>query len=350
MNLPIHNNGSQLSKRDAALLAALAPAGIAGFRGILSDQLRGQMIHDAADLTPHLASVANAGIPIWAGGLYVDPRVIDILLTPTAIEEALGARVIGDFQTLRAEFPIAEVSGFVSAYGDYSDAGRANHNANWAYRDAARYQTVIEVGTDEVARYAKANIPAATLKDQAAAEVMNKAANLLFLRGASNLELRGMISDPSLSAALTPAAAWSAPTTTPESKVNDVVRLFTQLNVQIPGWVKTDSRLLLLMDPTTLSDFQTTNQFEFDSLRKLKATFKNLEIKEIPEYNTNSGRLVQLIVPELQGVKTAECLYTARMQNGPTIPDLSSYKRKVYAGCMGTLIARPAAIVQMLGM
>src|SRR6185503_6176542 len=102
-------------------------------------------------------------------------------------------------------FPVVEHTGEVSSYGDYSMNGRAGVNTNWPQRQAYLFQTIKEYGERELERAGLARISWVSEIDKGAATVLNKFQNLTYFFGVQGLQNYGLLNDPNLSAALTPA-------------------------------------------------------------------------------------------------------------------------------------------------
>ena len=68
-----------------------------------------------------------------------------------------------------------------------------------------------------------------------------------------------------------------------------------------------------------------------------------------PEFATGAGNLVQLIIDEIEGERTAYCSFTEKQRAGRVVPDTSWFRQKNTTGTWGCIIRRPVAIVQMLG-
>ena len=94
-----------------------------------------------------------------------------------------------------------------------------------------------------------------------------------------------------------------------------------------------------------LANSSLYNQSAADILKK---SFPNLRIVTAPEYTTLSGELVQLIVDEFEGQRTASCAFTEKLRAHPIIVGASSFKQKKSQGTWGCVIFRPAFIAQML--
>jgi hypothetical protein len=72
-------------------------------------------------------------------------------------------------------------------------------------------------------------------------------------------------------------------------------------------------------------------------------------VKTAPEYATASGNLVQLIVDEVEGQRTAEAGFTEKLRAHPIVVGSSYFKQKKSQGTWGTIIYRPTFITSMLG-
>ena len=103
------------------------------------------------------------------------------------------------------------------------------------------------------------------------------------------------------------------------------------------------------MSPTSEAELTKTTEFNVNVADLLKKNFPNLTVKTAPEYTTGSGELVQLIVDELEGQRTASCGFTEKMRAHPIVVQSSSFKQKKSQGTWGTVIFRPFLIAQMLG-
>ena len=72
-----------------------------------------------ADAQPALITAANAGIPSLFT-TYVDPAIIEVLVSPTKAAELYGETKKGTWVSDTAMFIMAERTGEVSSYGDFS--------------------------------------------------------------------------------------------------------------------------------------------------------------------------------------------------------------------------------------
>jgi hypothetical protein len=127
----------------------------------------------ACDAQPALVTVSNAGIPAFLS-TYVDPKLIEVLVSPMKAAEIVGDEVKkGDWTTETAMFPVVESTGH-SAYGDYSESGNAGVNSNFPQRQSFHYQVMTQWGERELERAGLARIDWANRVNIASALTLNK--------------------------------------------------------------------------------------------------------------------------------------------------------------------------------
>ena len=80
----------------------------------------------------------------------------------------------------------------------------------------------------------------------------------------------------------------------------------------------------------------------------MKKNFPNLRVETIPEYATQAGEMVQLIVEELNGQKTVECAFTEKLRAHQMELRGSYIQQKKSQGTFGTIIYQPFCIAQMI--
>lgn len=314
-----------------------------------------RMAHDgfACDAQPALVTTSNSGIPAFLS-TYIDPKLIDVLVSPMKAAEIVGDEVKkGDWTTETAMFPVVESTGVTSAYGDYSESGNAGVNSNFPQRQSFHYQVMTQWGERELERAGLARIDWANRMNIASALTLNKYQNKTYFFGVSGLQNYGLLNDPSLSAAISPTTKTAGGTSwtnaTALEVLADIQKLYKQLQSQANGLVELDTRMTLAMSPTSEVALTKTTEFNVNVSDILKKNFPNLTVKTAPEYTTDSGELVQLIVDEVEGQRTASCGFTEKMRAHPIVVQSSSFKQKKSQGTWGTVIFRPFLIAQMLG-
>ena len=306
----------------------------------------------ACDAQPALVTVSNSGIPAFLS-TYVDPKLIEVLVSPMKAAEIVGDEVKkGDWTTETAMFPVVESTGVTSAYGDYSESGVAGVNSNFPQRQSFHYQVMTQWGERELERAGLARIDWANRMNIASALTLNKYQNKTYFFGVSGLQNYGLLNDPGLSAAVSPitkiAGGTSWANATAQEINADVQKLYKQLQTQANGLVELDTKMTLAISPISEVYLTKTTDFNVNVADILKKNFPNLTIKTAPEYSTVSGELAQLIVDDMEGQRTASCGFTEKMRAHPIVVGASSFKQKKSQGTWGTVIFRPFLIAQML--
>jgi hypothetical protein len=307
----------------------------------------------AMDAQPSLVTVSNSGIPAFLS-TYIDPKLIDVLVSPMKAAEVVGGEVKkGDWTTQTAMFPVIESTGEVSSYGDYSENGRAGANSNFPQRQSYHYQVLTQWGEKELETAGLARIDWANRLNIASVLTLNKFQNKTYFFGVSGLQNYGLMNDPSLSAAIVPTTkaltgtTWAVATAVEIN--NDIQKLYKQLQTQAGGLIELDTAMTLAM--SSLSEVYLTKitDYNVNVSDILKKNFPNLKIVTAPEYSTTSGELVQLLVDSYEGQRTADTAFTEKLRAHPIVVQSSSFKQKKSQGTWGTIIYRPAFIAQMIG-
>lgn len=321
----------------------------------------------AMDAIPALTSGnPNSAVPALLTTL-IDPQVFRILFAPNKAVEILGEVKKGTWLDETAMFPTVEHVGEVSSYGDYSENGHAGANTNWPQRQAYLFQTIKEYGDRELERAGLARINWVNELDQAAAFVIAKFFNLSYFFGIAGLANYGLVNDPNLSAALTPApkanggTKWlngAALNATANEIYADIEAVAIQLIIQTQGLVNRESKMTLGLSPGSEGALTATNNFNVNVSDLLKKNFPNLRVVSAVQYGQLSasnpqgiaaGNLMQLWADELEGQDTGYSSFNEKLRSHPIVRALSSYKQKQTAGTWGSIIRMPVAMAQMLG-
>ncbi len=323
---------------------------------------------DAVSNIPTLTTDPNSAVPAMLTTL-IDPQVYEVLFAPNMAAEIMGEVKKGTWLNDTTMFPVAEATGEVSSYGDFSNNGRAGVNTNWPQVQAYLFQLIKQYGERELERAGLARINWVSSIDKAAAINLNKFLNLTYFYGVSALQNYGLINNPFLSAALTPATkaaggtAWLNYSTgqiiaTANEIYNDILATYQQLVTQNSGLVNMESPLTLALGPSSEVALGATNTFNVNVRDLLTKNFKNLKIKTAVQYNGQSstnpqgnpaGNSMQLIVDEVEGQKTGFCAYSEKMRAFPIIRLLSAFQQKCMSGSWGCVIRYPAGLTAMVG-
>ena len=320
----------------------------------------------AMDAQPTLQTDPNSSVPALLT-TFIDPQVYEILFAANKAVEILGERKTGDWLMETTMFPQVEHTGEVSTYGDYNENGRSGANTNWPQRQSYLFQTMKEYGQREIERAGLARINWVSEMDRAAATNMSKYQNLTYFYGVANLQNYGLLNDPNLSAALSPAtkaaggSAWiqnGVIVATANEIYTDIQTILVQLINQTAGLVNEESKLVLALSPQSKFALTATNSFNVNVRALLKDNIPNLRIVDAVQYGALSasnpqgnaaGNFVQLIAEELEGQQTGYCAFSEKMKAFKIIPGTSSFKQKVMGGTWGAVYRMPVNVASMVG-
>jgi hypothetical protein len=308
----------------------------------------------ACDAQPSLVTTSNSGIPAFLS-TYIDPKLIEVLVSPMKAAEVVGGEIQkGNWVTETVMFPVVESTGETSSYGDYSENGVAGANTNFPQRQSYHYQVMTQWGERELEKAGLARIDWANRLNIASVLTLNKFQNKTYFFGVSGLQNYGLLNDPTLSAAIVPTTKalggtlWS--NATGNEVLADITKLYVKAQNQLNGQLDRDAKMTLAMSPVSDGNGMTkVTDFNVSVAEKVKKIYPNLVVKTAPEYSTLAGELVQLIVDEIEGQRTADTAFTEKLRAHPIVVQSSSFKQKKSQGTWGTIIYRPVAIAQMLG-
>ena len=337
-----------------------------GARSYLPDEYR-RDFNLAMDAQPGLTTDPNSAVPAMLT-TFIDPAIYEILFAPLKAAEVLGEERKGDWTTDTTMFPVVEHTGEVSSYDDYSENGRAGANTNWPQRQSYHFQTIMSYGDRELERAGLARINWVSEINRSGAGLLGRYSNLTYLYGVAGLANYGLVNDPNLPAALTPATkanggvtwftAGGTPNATANEVYNDILALYNALVVANNGLIDEDTALTLALSPGSAVALKFTNSFGVNTTALLKENFSKLRIITVPQYGVRTtannqgiaaGNLVQLIADDVEQQDTGFCAYTIKLRSFPIVRQLSSYKQKQTSGTWGTVIRMPVGFSQMLG-
>lgn len=307
----------------------------------------------AMDAQPQLVTVANGGIPAFLANI-LDQEVIEVVFQPLRAAEIAGGEVKkGDWTTQSMMMPLAEPTGHVVAYGDYDNSGTVDANVDWVARQPYHYQTIKRMGERQLAQWGLAAIDWNARLDRAVVTTFARFQNRSYFYGVSGLQNYGMLNDPSLITPIVPitkaagGTLWTSAVA--DEQYQDVLKLYGQLQTQMGGNLEMTDRMELVLSTTRQPLLGKLSAFNVSTRQMIQENFPNLTIRAAPEYTTGSGELMQLIIPEYDGNETIWAGFTEKLRAHPTVQQLSAWMQKFSAGTWGSIIRRPIAVGQMLG-
>lgn len=309
-----------------------------------------------------LATAPNTGIPAELT-TFLSTSVVPVLTRPRRARAIINEVIKGNATTTTTKFPQVEYLGETAPYSDFSQAGRAGVNTDWPARDNYLFQTIREVGDFESELSGLAKVALAAETQKAAAFILDNDHNKFAFLGVAGLRNYGLLNDPGLNPVIPPLAvtpsgggatvtAWADKTA--QQVYADFKALYNQLIQQLGGNDNVtndgvDDEIHVAMSAESYEFLGNLSDHDRTVLDLLKNFFRKLKISTAPEYDTPSGQLVQMMLPNVEGQVTAEIAPSEKFHGFAPVRGLSSFAQKFRAGTFGTIIYRPAAIAGMLG-
>lgn len=299
-----------------------------------------------------LVTGVNAGVPAVMT-TYVDPMIVEILTAPTNAREIFGEVKKGDWTDSHAVFKAIEPTGESTPYTDYGNGATADVNVTYPVRENYIAQTHIRYGEREMAVSGRAAINLASEKQRSAATIINREQNKFYLLGVEGKSIYGLLNDPNLPEALTPATVntsdtlWEDKTT--QQIYDDILALASSLFKNSQGLIDEKSDLVLVVPPTVSVQLGKATDFNVSVKDMLTKYFDNISFVTLPELAAASGNTVMLIARSVQGQPTAQLAYSEKMRAFQLIPNTSSWEQKFAFGTYGCILYRPFAVASMTG-
>lgn len=307
----------------------------------------------ALDAQPQLVTTLNQGIPAFLAQI-VDPTVLEVVLEPLRIADVAGGEVQkGDWLSQSMLMPLAEPNGHVVTYGDYDNGGTVDFNVEWVSRQPWHFQTIKRLGEKQIGHWGLAAIDANAQMDRSVAVTFNRIRNRSYAYGVLGLQNYGILTDPSLSMAISPTTKTAGGTSWANATAieiyNDFLKLFAALQVQMGGNLTRTDEMVLALSPEKEAALSNVSPFNVPTRQTLMENFPGLRIEPVPEYDTAGGQVMQLIVPQWDGQQTVWASFTEKMRAHQVVQELSAWMQKFSGGTWGAIIRRPIAVKQMIG-
>lgn len=318
-----------------------------GAKGFITKNNMSRILRDSA-----LITTPNSGVPA-VFTTWIDPMVVNILTAPTNAKKIFGEVKKGDWTNDGALFKAVEPVGESTAYTDYGNGATADVNVTFPYRQNFRAQTHIRYGEQEMAVSGKAMIDLASEKQQSAATIINKDQNKFYLYGVEGKEIYGLLNEPNLPAAITPAVVdtdktkWADKTT--QQIYDDVLLLASELFTNSMGNIDQTADLTLVVSPSTAVQLGKATDYNISVQDMLNKYFSNLDIVTLPELEADSGNTIMLIAKSIDGRPTAQLGFSEKLRALRVVPYTSWYEQKYVFGTYGAIVYYPFAIATMTG-
>lgn len=238
--------------------------------------------------------------PAKAGGAMLShmlqtwlPGTLRTITQVRNIDEIIGITTVGSWEDELISLRVAEPAAKAELYGDTTNIPLADYGQSVESRTVVRFEQGFQVGKLEEARQGRIGYQAANEKRKAATESLDIARNQVGFYGfnSTDTNLYGLLNEPSLSAYMSPTAAWL--TSTFDQLTADFIRMVTKLETQMGGNLQ-DTASLVFVLPTGYRAImakysQTGSGLTFRAW--LEENYPNLRIVTTPEFKAANGGL-----------------------------------------------------------
>lgn len=290
-------------------------------------------------------TTANAGIPAMLT-TYLSPKWIETLTSPMRIAEAFKEQQFGDRTTTNVQFPVFELYGETSSYGDFNDNGMSNNNENYEFRQPYEYQTNIKIGEIAQERAAAARFSLVDRQVQATTLTLNKTQNAIYLFGVAGLKNYGILNDPDL-LPNTVGVNWNGLDSL--ALYNEVLKIYQKLVEQSNGLVQETDSMTLILSPGMGALLLASNMYGLNAMKYIKDNLPNLKIVTVPEYKTQAGEKVQLVLDSYMGQNTVELGFVDKLRVHAVEVKTSGFLQKRSQSTIGAIVYYPIFIANYLG-
>ena len=343
-------------------------------RGVHFDEAIGYLTPDmkrdfrlAMDAAPVISTLPNAGVP-WFLTNFLDPEVVRVAFSPVVGAEVYTERKLGDWTSDTVMFNMVEETGETSGYGDFNENGRSGVNTQFPQRQPWHFQTMLEWGERQLARFDLTKMSYVAEIQRAGQGNLNRYLNFTYFFGVQGLQNYGSTNDPSMAAALTPGTKVNGGTrwvstggainAQPLEVLADFQAAFYQLVVQTGGIAQEDSNMTAVIANGPAVGLTAVNDFNVNVKALLAETFPNLKLKKAVQLGgittanpqgIAAGNMLQLFLDEFEGQRTIFASFTEKSRGHAMIKQASSFKQKLSSGTNGAIVRFPAGMVQMIG-
>lgn len=290
-------------------------------------------------------TTANAGIPAMLT-TYLSPKWIETLTSPMRIAEAFKEQQFGDRTLTNVSFPVFELYGETSSYGDFNDNGMSNNNENYEFRQPYEYQTNIKIGEIAQERAAAARFSLVDRQVQSTTLTLNKTQNAIYLFGVAGLKNYGILNDPDL-LPNTVGVNWNGLDSL--ALYNEVLKIYQKLVEQSNGLVQETDSMTLILSPGMGALLLASNMYGLNAMKYIKDNLPNLKIVTVPEYKTQAGEKVQLVLDSYMGQNTVELGFVDKLRVHAVEVKTSGFLQKRSQSTIGAIVYYPIFIANYLG-
>lgn len=330
-----------------------------------SESAKRQMVLDGAiamDAAPAMFTTPSAGMPVQFGQ-YWDADVIKPIFAKKMADELMPLVVAGSWYDVQVVTPVQEILGNAELYTDYANPSNANYNINFVTRSIIRFQKAVQVGRLQEGQAAQMRQNARSLTTLAASNALdvmrNQCAFTGFVQG--NEAIYGVLNDPNLANYGTLSVGARGDTKFSEKSaieiINDLRKGVQDLTTKLNGnfnpmtdkfsiWLPVACEMALSAVPQ-----YTNGDTPFSVNAFIRSTWKNCEVKFIPQFNAAVGgeNVMYIVKDDVDGSATMKQYITSRMFMVGFERKVSSTIELYSNSTAGVLVRYPIGVVRYVG-
>ena len=311
-------------------------------------------------------SITSQGTPSFLTTVWTN-KFYEVITRATVFEEVSHSFQQGTFGITNIKIPTVSFDGNYSLYSDFAAQGNSNINVNWIDRQVVNFEQTLVYGDLAVAQMSMGKIDyISKLRESLMRQIKLHQDALGFFGYSANMNIYGLLNDPSLAPTITAGQKAGAPSGNASTLwqfatffeiIADIISL-RQAITSRAGGKDDDDALCYLLLPTSVWQYLSTPsplgnitvrdwiQKEYSNMRLIKAPL--LDGTGTPIGSSTPNQLV-LIMDNFDG---QECLlnsFVSLYNSHGVVRSASSYQEKVSYSLGGAIVSNGIGIQIMTG-
>ncbi len=295
----------------------------------------------------------SSGAPLYFTNV-VSPDIIHAIYRKISFQEVSSPLQLGDFATNLVTLPTINYSGEVAPYDDFANNGQGSVTANFPTRAIYRFQLPISYGDLAQATMSSANIDYIGELRLSALNTINQTINNINFYGVTGVNVRGLLTDPDLPAAIPATGVFT--TATPNDIIADIQALMFDMADRMGAQFNGAMPMTLIGTQATLTALKNASQaFLATPAGWLGTNYPNLKLVGADQYGLNAdgtvatSKKLQLIIDAIDGRPVVKELFTYKYRSHGVVREAKSFNETASSGAGGAVIIYPMAISTMTG-
>jgi hypothetical protein len=311
-------------------------------------------------------SISSNGTPTFLTTIWTN-KFFEVITRATVFEEISHSFQQGTFGLTNIKIPTVSLVGNYSLYADYSAQGNANINVNWIDRQVVNFEQTLVYGDLAIAQMSMGKIDyIGKMREALMRQIKLHQDALGFFGYSENMNIYGLLNDPSLAPTITAGQKAGAPTGSASTLwqyatffeiIADIISL-RQAVTSRAGGQDDDNDPCYLLIPTSIWQYLSTTsplgnitvrdwiEKEYKSMKLMKAPL--LDGTGTPIGSVTPNQLV-LIFDNFAGQECLLNAYVSLYNSHGVVRHASSYQEKVSYTLGGAIVSNGIGIQIMSG-